>query len=222
MSEQRSDNLVQKNTASLRGSLKSWTVGYHERVSDEENFPTNTKRRIPLYKDIVGAADPQYRNGSWQDKDCLDDAQEHEAREKVRQGLILESHANKSTIWPVASGRSSPFEPGSKFPLWRREPLWDFGNPKIRGGTVRKFFSLNRWPLHLQNEEMQEKIKASGPPRAEVVEQAEEVEEVALGYAPARFPGEGDDRVIWRRGTEYWLGATPKQQADIWRRTHRM
>lgn len=219
---QEGDSLGQRNAASLRDSLKSWTAGYREPVGDEENSPTNKKRQMPLYKDIVEAADHQYRIAGWQDKDCSDDAEEHEAREKVRQGLILEAHGNKSTIWSITSGRSSPFEPGSKFPLWRREPLWDFGNPKIRGCTVRKFFSLNRWPLHLQNEETQEKIKASGPPKVEVAEQVEEVEEVALGYAPARFPGEGDDRVIWRRGTEYWLGGTPKQQAEIWRRTHRM
>lgn len=217
--ENPKEDMIVNNQAFLRDTLAFWADDYNKRTRNYKNPAANGERQTPLFKDIVEIADPESQGRTWVDKDDWDDKEEHQAREKVRQGLIREAYANEPNIYPARSGNSSADEPGNKFPCWRREPLWDFGAPEARGFKARQFFSINRWPLHLQSKERQEEIKSSGPPVEEWPKKWEGPREWGIRYGPSKVLG-GDERTVWMPGNKYWFGATPRQQREIWRRTH--
>ncbi|KAF3355985.1 hypothetical protein VdG1_06723 [Verticillium dahliae VDG1] len=86
-----------------------------------------------------------------------------EAIEAVRTGLIKELSDGDNMLWPVRPRWEG--EPGKETMTLAREDIWDFGRQGVRGGNKQKkqFFSLDKWPLHLQTEATQRKIRASGP-----------------------------------------------------------
>lgn len=203
-------NIIRNNQDFLHDTLRYWKDDYNKRTKNNKNPRAFGERQTPLYKDVVQYADLEFAGRTWTSPDSWDDKEEHEACEAVRQGLLREAHENKTNI------------------LSSRPSLWTFGKPEVRGFTIKRLFSINRWPLHLQSEKVQEAIKNSVPAcyPADLMKQALEKEkgeedvETDIPYQPSVFPG-ADDREFWHEGNEYWLGATPQQQRRIWKETHR-
>ncbi|KAM0284238.1 hypothetical protein ACHAQH_002027 [Verticillium albo-atrum] len=86
-----------------------------------------------------------------------------EAIEAVRTGLIRELSEGGNMLWPVRPRWEG--EEGKETMTLTRENIWDFGREGVRGGNLvkKQFFSVNKWPLHLQSEATQRKIRDSGP-----------------------------------------------------------
>ncbi|CRK41635.1 hypothetical protein BN1723_018841, partial [Verticillium longisporum] len=112
------------------------------------------------YASVARAADPRASH-DWED--WASGTWHPEAIEAVRTGLIKELSDGDNMLWPVRPRWEG--EPGKETMTLAREDIWDFGRKGVRGRNKRKkqFFSLNKWPLHLQSEATQRKIRASGP-----------------------------------------------------------
>ncbi|KAH6697681.1 hypothetical protein EV126DRAFT_479082 [Verticillium dahliae] len=112
------------------------------------------------YASVAKAADPGAAH-NWED--WASGTWHPEAIEAVRTGLIKELSDGDNMLWPVRPRWEG--EPGKETMTLAREDIWDFGRQGVRGGNKQKkqFFSLDKWPLHLQSEVTQRKIRASGP-----------------------------------------------------------
>jgi hypothetical protein len=78
----------------------------------------------------------------------------------VQEGLIREVYENKSLLlptWVVTEQRLD-----ASYDSKVREPIWTFAHPDRRR-KARRFWDINRWPLHLQSDETQAEIRAEGP-----------------------------------------------------------
>ncbi|KAL2756976.1 hypothetical protein ACRALDRAFT_1031245, partial [Sodiomyces alcalophilus JCM 7366] len=100
------------------------------------------------YAAVARAAYPALFRGT--DKLPLNgDVHHNEAVETVRAGLIRELSEAKNMLWPARQR----FRPGEQTVMTlQREPIWEWARPGWRGmrRTPRQWFSLDRWPLHLQ------------------------------------------------------------------------
>ncbi|KAG7135563.1 hypothetical protein HYQ45_006643 [Verticillium longisporum] len=112
------------------------------------------------YASVARAADPRASH-DWED--WASGTWHPEAIEAVRTGLIKELSEGDNMLWPARPRWEG--EPGKETMTLAREDIWDFGRKGVRGRNKRKkqFFSFNKWPLHLQSEATQRKIRASGP-----------------------------------------------------------
>ncbi|KAM0520946.1 hypothetical protein D7B24_008935 [Verticillium nonalfalfae] len=112
------------------------------------------------YASVARAADPGAAH-DWQD--WASGTWHPEAIEAVRTGLIKELSEGDNMLWPVRPRWEG--EPGKETMTLAREDIWDFGREGVRGRNKQKkqFFSLDKWPLHLQSEATQRKNRASGP-----------------------------------------------------------
>lgn len=78
---------------------------------------------------------------------------EEEALQTIRDGVIDECVRSDGMLWP---GRAVDYldTSGPK----TRESIWDWAKPEVRG-RVKQFFSLDRWPVEVQPEAIQHRIK---------------------------------------------------------------
>lgn len=160
---------------------------------------------------------------------------EPEAYEVVRRGIIDELSEGKSTLWPSRPRFSKKLEGGKEVEVatLHRDRVWDWAAPEVAGRKGR-FFSVNRWPVHLQSERTQEKIRNS----KEDAERAREKEDEAIRERLARLEEEsrpteaelrqrevdrmlsvpyheGDDRTEFFPSAEYWGGDTRLQRRAV-------
>lgn len=75
-----------------------------------------------------------------------------EALAAIRKGIIDECVKNNNMLYP---GRTADYTDPNAARF--REPVWDWAQPSVRG-KVKKFFSLDRWPLQLQTKDTQQRI----------------------------------------------------------------
>ncbi|KAF4810850.1 hypothetical protein CGCTS75_v014478 [Colletotrichum tropicale] len=178
------------------------------------------------YVSVVRAGDP----AKW-----VPGMTEPEAYEVVRRGIIDELSEGKSTLWPSRPRFSKKLEGGKEVEVatLHRDRVWDWAAPEVAGRKGR-FFSVNRWPVHLQSERTQEKIRNS----KEDAERAREKEQEAIRERLARLEEEsrpteaelrqrevdrmlsvpyheGDDRTEFFPSAEYWGGDTRLQRRAV-------
>ncbi|KAK1598394.1 uncharacterized protein LY79DRAFT_691382 [Colletotrichum navitas] len=88
---------------------------------------------------------------------------EERAVEIVRRGMIDELSAGNSTLWP-SRPRFSQAD-GKDVMTLHRDHVWAWARPEAAGPKEEKkkkrFFSVNRWPVHLQSEKTQAAIRMS-------------------------------------------------------------
>uniref|UniRef100_L2FT79 Uncharacterized protein n=1 Tax=Colletotrichum fructicola (strain Nara gc5) TaxID=1213859 RepID=L2FT79_COLFN len=160
---------------------------------------------------------------------------EPEAYEVVRRGIVDELSEGKSTLWPSRPRFSKKLEGQKEVEVatLHRDRVWDWAAPEVAGRKGR-FFSVNRWPVHLQSERTQEKIRNS----KEDAERAREKEREAIRERLARLEEEsrpteaelrlrevdrmlsvpyheGDDRTEFFPSAEYWGGDTRLQRRAV-------
>jgi hypothetical protein len=83
------------------------------------------------------------------------------AAEITRERIIQECCDNGNLLYPVRRTTVTQ-ENGEQQTVMRRAAIWDWARPDVCGKKPR-FWSLNRWPLHLQSEDARAEIIASGP-----------------------------------------------------------
>ncbi|TLD17845.1 uncharacterized protein PgNI_00418 [Pyricularia grisea] len=88
------------------------------------------------------------------DKDKPAPQTEHEAVKLIRKKIIDEAEANLNNLYPTEFKKYLAKD-GSHVTLPIRDEIWDWGAPEIRG-RARQYFSLRRWPVHLQTAADQE------------------------------------------------------------------
>lgn len=76
----------------------------------------------------------------------------------IRQRIIKENHENLSML---GRGRQTEYTKpdGNKGFIWSRDHNWDWASEPVRG-RAKKYFSLDRWPLELQSDEMAGRIRS--------------------------------------------------------------
>ncbi|KAK1983342.1 hypothetical protein LZ30DRAFT_748705 [Colletotrichum cereale] len=160
---------------------------------------------------------------------------EERAVEIVRRGIIDELSAGDSTLWPSRPrfGRGAN---GKDVMTLHRERVWAWARPEAAGAPKKRFFSVNRWPVHLQSERTQAAIRTSlADERAERDREEEELR-AAMARVEARARPTREE--LQREGVarslsvpyhevndaqtqffpghmEYWEGDTPLQKRVI-------
>ncbi|EFQ30824.1 uncharacterized protein GLRG_05968 [Colletotrichum graminicola M1.001] len=161
---------------------------------------------------------------------------EERAVEIVRRGMIDELSAGNSTLWPSRPrfGRGAD---GKDVMTLHRERVWAWARPEAAGPKKKKrFFSVNRWPVHLQSEKTQAAIRTSlADEEAERDREEEEVRaEMARAASRAQPTREELQKAEVARSLsvpyhevndaqtqffpghgEYWEGDTPLQKGVI-------
>ncbi|TLS22631.1 uncharacterized protein PpBr36_05738 [Pyricularia pennisetigena] len=82
------------------------------------------------------------------DKDNAAPQTEDQAAKLIRSKIIGEAEANLNNLYPTEF-KTYLAKDGSQVTLPIRDEIWDWGAPEIRG-RARQYFSLRRWPVHLQ------------------------------------------------------------------------
>lgn len=214
----------------LKVAIKSWVDVTSERSNSLLKNPSeNHKPGATRYEDIVKKIDHQNRNFKKNRKNNDQIETERAYAELVRKGIILEMYENKNLLWATAE-RGFPRERGGYAPSSRREALWTFGHPANKP-KAKRFFDLNRWPLHLQNERRQAGISASGPQDITEVEKrrpqrhreriqdgppvADDIKAKYGAYGDVSYKKTSRQRREEHPGRMFWKGDTRLQQNTI-------
>ncbi|GJC84219.1 hypothetical protein ColLi_07057 [Colletotrichum liriopes] len=158
---------------------------------------------------------------------------EEQAVEIVRRGMIDELSAGDSTLWP-SRPRFSRVD-GKDVMTLHRERIWEWARPEVVG-KKKQFFSVNRWPVHLQSEKTQTEIRMGVINEKAKKEREEEEIAIEMAKAEARalptkeevqktqlarslsvpYHEVNDSQTQFFPGhTEYWEGDTPLQKRVI-------
>ncbi|GKT64876.1 hypothetical protein ColTof4_07274 [Colletotrichum tofieldiae] len=158
---------------------------------------------------------------------------EEQAVEIVRRGMIDELSAGDSTLWP-SRPRFSRVD-GKDVMTLHRERIWEWARPEVVG-KKKQFFSVNRWPVHLQSEKTQTEIRMGLINEKARKEREEEEIAIEMAKAEARarptkeevqktqlarslsvpYHEVNDSQTQFFPGhTEYWEGDTPLQKRVI-------
>ncbi|KAL2882889.1 hypothetical protein SGCOL_001579 [Colletotrichum sp. CLE4] len=214
----------------LQDILGMWSSSFKRDRTGDDDMATP---RVS-YKSVVKAGDP----GKW-----TEEMTEEEAREVVRKGIIDELSRGDGTLWPSRPRWFHNLEENKRIVTLHRERIWDWALPGVCGKKKRQFFSMNRWPVHLQSKERQEefrgsvtdervrkqaeanelrtkmaKLEASVMPTPDEIRQAQMEQMLSVPYHV------GDDRrtEFFPGVTEYWGGDTQSQRRNLEQRLETM
>ena len=190
----------------------------------------------PMYREVIKQAEPERFDPKW-GKWHIDDDFKEETAEIVRQEVLKELNRNQSLLFPTRTVTYMS-ENDEKLEITRRDPVWSFAHPDHRR-KAKRFWDINRWPMHLQSEATQKAIKASGPtkqpqtktasqevppstqeapgpkaPAVTVEEPPVEEPSIVRGYS-VPYSNEYNRRRFTSDVTEFWAGDTPYQRKAI-------
>ncbi|KAH6681025.1 hypothetical protein F5X68DRAFT_243127 [Plectosphaerella plurivora] len=160
-------------TAGL-GQAWSSRVEAHLREADKmitswRHDTTNIGDR-PSYGAVVKAAD----NSLWEEK-MTRDAYDGDAVELVRANKIRELTEAVNPLWPARQDWCIDEKTGKEtMTLSRGQNIWAFGREGARGRSrhpndePKRFFNMNRWPLHLQTPKRQALTSGGGFSRCDL------------------------------------------------------
>ncbi|KAK7427526.1 hypothetical protein QQZ08_005969 [Neonectria magnoliae] len=153
-----------KNREFLDKIVRYWHGDADQRPNDPTKNPGKFgwDRITPKYRDVIRMAEPEAHLEEWGGTACRYDKGDaaYDTWEIVRNALVREAYENKSLLHATRVVRLRGPD-GLVRDVNRREPVWSFAVPG-RKSRVGRFWDMNRWPLHLQSEETQEKIRSSG------------------------------------------------------------
>ncbi|KAH6885871.1 hypothetical protein B0T10DRAFT_576658 [Thelonectria olida] len=155
------DEQKEKNKEFLRVVTNRWEDEARRRPNNsrKNKYLMDDVTVTPRYTDVVRMAEPEKFSESW--RGTADRWKgTAEAIALVGEGLVREVYENKSLLLPnraITVQRSD-----GPYDYKMREPIWTFAHPQRRR-KARQFWDMNRWPLHLQSDETQAEIRASGP-----------------------------------------------------------
>lgn len=129
----------------------------------------------------------------------------------IRDHVINEAMRNDTMLWPARNA----YRYNDIYDEKVRPPLWDWAKVEVRG-PVKKFFDVNRWPLQLQTEDTQRRIKSDQDLSVQQLWNpiTEDPTPWKL-YRPKARPYV-DEKVKYREGHRiYPIGDTPRQKKVI-------
>ncbi|KAF4981215.1 hypothetical protein FZEAL_2945 [Fusarium zealandicum] len=151
------------NRMFLKTIARYWESDAVTRPNDPKKNPNKFKpigadRTTPKYRDIVQMAQPEAYKESWGGSGLIDRGDGlWESLELVRKGIIREASENRSMLFPSRIDRYVNEDGETVAQPPRREPVWSFGHP-ARRGIAPRFWSIDRWPLHLQSDETKQNM----------------------------------------------------------------
>ncbi|KUI70413.1 hypothetical protein VM1G_05792 [Cytospora mali] len=129
----------------------------------------------------------------------------------IRDHIINEAMRNDSMLWPARNARSCTDISDEKV----RPPLWDWAKAEVRG-PVKKFFDMNRWPLQLQTEETQRRIKSDKDLSVQQLWNPVTEDPTPWTYYRPKARPYVEEKVKYRAGHRiYPIGDTPHQKRVI-------
>lgn len=153
-------------------------------------------------------------------------AEEH-CKRIVHRNIARAAYENHTMLWPVVrtlgTGQTgSSGANGEGITVRRREALWSFAHPSKRFlSPVPCYWSLDRWPLHLQTKDLQEQIRTSGPKLMIIEELEQEAQEqqltnpMTLEYAQTYAQAARRRQSFHPGPPTFWAGDTPLQRKAI-------
>lgn len=231
MQEKLTPEQKEKNRDFLETIIGFWDDDASRRPNDprKNRDQFGSERITPAWSDIVETADPDNYKEEWgSDGPAGKGSDPREACDLISKGLLREAWESKTLAY---SARHMPVrdEYGHDDSVWAvGDPLWTFARERSPG---KRWWDINRWPMYLQSEQTQQKIKASGPQKQPPTTAEAPPEPRPAPPAPFAAAKEGEGllphqmelcipysehtqsrRKFWPGVTEFWLGDTPLQQ----------
>lgn len=137
---------------------------------------------------------------------------EEDALKTIRDGIIDECVRSDSMLWP---GRAKDYLDTSPKAVKTRESIWDWAKPEIRG-PVKKFFSLDRWPVEIQPEAIRRKIESGEDIDPQQVWNPITEDPTPWTYYRQKSRPYQDEKVRYKDGhRRYLIGDTARQRQVI-------
>ncbi|KAL8304819.1 hypothetical protein RB600_007952 [Gaeumannomyces tritici] len=140
----------------------------------------------------------------------LDDAA---ALKRVRAKVLEEAERSANTLYPTRWLQATAAD-GSNVSVAIREPLWDWGQPEIRG-QARRYFSLDRFPLELQTPERQAKIRSGLEVDEELLWDPCAADPAGPEWLMRKAVRFGQSKEVYKRGPAIFYGDTVLQKEAI-------
>lgn len=129
----------------------------------------------------------------------------------IRDNIIKEAVKKDSMLWPARSANNYLDPLDEKV----RPKVWGWARPEVRG-KVKRFFSVNRWPVQLQTERRQDIIARGGDVDTDLLWQAELEDPTPAKYYRPKARPYVDEKVQFRAGhRNFLIGDTPHQKQVV-------
>ncbi|KAI6371331.1 hypothetical protein MCOR03_003684 [Pyricularia oryzae] len=183
-------------------------------IADWIETKTKWDRVLEASPDVAAAPTTLVQVLADMDKDKPAPETEQEAAKLIRKRIIHEAEANLNNLYPTEF-KTYLAKDGSHVTLPIRDEIWDWGAPEIRG-RARQYFSLRRWPVHLQTAADQEVITRDRDLDPEVLwdpcaEDLTGPEWLLQKATPWQF----EPVKVKEGGSGYWFGDTKLQKEYI-------
>lgn len=129
----------------------------------------------------------------------------------VRDNIIKEAVKNDSVLWPARSANNYLDPADEKV----RPKVWGWARPEVRG-KVKRFFSVNRWPVQLQTQRRQDIITRDKDMDPDMIWKPEVEDPTPSKYYRPKARPYVDEKVQFRSGhRNFLIGDTPHQKQVV-------
>lgn len=129
----------------------------------------------------------------------------------VRDNIITEAVKNDSVLWPARSANDYLNPLDEKV----RPKVWGWARPEVRG-KVKKFFSVNKWPVQLHTQKRQDIITRDKDINTDMLWKPELEDPTPSKYYRPKAKPYIDDKVQFRAGhRNFLIGDTPHQKQVV-------
>lgn len=129
----------------------------------------------------------------------------------VRDNIIKEAVSNDSVLWPARSANNHLDPLDEKV----RPKVWGWARPEVRG-KVKRFFSVNRWPVQLQTERRKAIITRDQDINGDFLWKPEVEDPTPAKYYRPKARPYIDEKVQFRSGhRNFLIGDTPRQKQVV-------
>lgn len=129
----------------------------------------------------------------------------------VRDNIITEAVKNDSVLWPARSANNYLDPLDEKV----RPKVWGWARPEVRG-KVKKFFSVNKWPVQLQTQKRQDIITRDKDINPDMLWKPELEDPTPAKYYRPKARPYIDEKVQFREGhRNFLIGDTPHQKQVV-------
>ncbi|KAI7774382.1 hypothetical protein LA080_008833 [Diaporthe eres] len=129
----------------------------------------------------------------------------------IRDNIIKEAVKKDSMLWPARSANDYLDPHDEKV----RPKVWGWARPEVRG-KVKRFFSVNRWPLKLQTERRQDIITRDKDVDTDLIWKPELEDPTPSKYYRPKARPYIDEKVQFRAGhRNFRIGDTPHQKQVV-------
>ncbi|KAI3399791.1 hypothetical protein diail_5587 [Diaporthe ilicicola] len=129
----------------------------------------------------------------------------------IRDNIINEAVKKDSTLWPARNANDYRNPADEKV----RPPVWGWARPEVRG-KVKRFFSVNRWPLQLQTQARQRMMTDDEDINVDFIWKPELEDPTPARYYRPKARPYVDEKVRFKPGhRNFAIGDTPHQKQVV-------